>query len=124
MAGNEKAKTAKQAAVEVLRRAGEPLKSDEITRRVLEVKGVRLVGKTPAASVAAMLAVDAVAHLALRRRRRASAFWRRRLTHAGRRGDGRERGERGNREPRPHRPTLSAWLRDLSLHSPSLEACI
>ena len=58
MSGNEKAKTAKQAAVEVLRRAGEPLKSDEITRRVLEVKGVRLAGKTPAASVAAMLAVE------------------------------------------------------------------
>ena len=52
------AKTAKQAAVEVLLRAGEPLKSDEITRRVLAVKGVRLVGKTPDASVAAMLAVE------------------------------------------------------------------
>jgi len=58
MTSNEKAKTAKQAAVEVLQRAGEPLKSDEITRRVLQVKGVRLVGKTPAASVAALLAVE------------------------------------------------------------------
>ena len=58
MASNEKAKTAKQAAVEVLRRAGEPLKSDEITSRVLAVKGVRLAGRTPAASVAAMLAVE------------------------------------------------------------------
>jgi len=58
MASSEKAKTAKQAAVEVLQRAGEPLKSDEITRRVLAVKGVRLAGKTPAASVAAMLAVE------------------------------------------------------------------
>ena len=53
-----KAITARQAAVEVLQRAGEPLKSDEITRRVLAVKGVRLAGKTPAASVAAMLAVE------------------------------------------------------------------
>ena len=58
MASNDKPKTARQAAVEVLQRAGEPLKSDEITRRVLAVKGVRLAGKTPAASVAAMLAVE------------------------------------------------------------------
>ena len=53
-----KGKTARQAAVEVLGRAGEPLKSAEIASRVLEVKGVRLVGKTPAATVAAMLAVE------------------------------------------------------------------
>lgn len=33
-------KSVKQAAVEVLAKAGEPLKSAEITRRVLEVKGV------------------------------------------------------------------------------------
>jgi len=51
-------KTAKQATIEVLGGAGEPLKSDEITRRVLAVKGVRLAGKTPAASVAALLAVE------------------------------------------------------------------
>ena len=36
------ARTAKQAAVEVLRGAGELLRSAEIDRRVLEVKGVRL----------------------------------------------------------------------------------
>ena len=53
-----RATTARQAAVEVLRLAGEPLKSAKIARRVLEVKGVRLAGKTPAASVAAMLAVE------------------------------------------------------------------
>jgi hypothetical protein len=53
-----KAKTAKQAAVEVLGRAGEPLKSAEIAGRVLEVRGVSLAGKTPAATVAAMLAVE------------------------------------------------------------------
>jgi len=53
-----KPKTAKQATLEVLRRAGEPLKSDEIARRVMEVKDVRLAGKTPAATVAAMLAVE------------------------------------------------------------------
>ncbi len=50
--------TARQAAVEVLRSAGEPLKSAEHARRVLEVEGVRLAGKTPAATVAAMLAVE------------------------------------------------------------------
>ena len=53
-----RATTARQAAVEVLRRAGEPLKSAEIARRVLEMKGVRLAGKTPAATVAALLAVE------------------------------------------------------------------
>ncbi len=50
--------TAKQAAVEVLRHAGEPLNSAEIARRVLEVKDVKLAGKTPEATVAAMLAVE------------------------------------------------------------------
>jgi len=51
-------KTVRQAAVEVLRRAGEPLKADEIGRRVLKVKGVELTGKTPLASVSALLAVE------------------------------------------------------------------
>jgi len=59
MAGKEPERTpARQAAVEVLRRAGEPLNTAEIARRVLEVKGVSLTGKTPAATVAAMLAVE------------------------------------------------------------------
>ena len=34
------------------------MKSAEIARRVLDVKGLRLAGKTPAATVAAMLAVE------------------------------------------------------------------
>ncbi len=51
-------KTAKQATLEVLRRTGEPLKSAEIARRVLEEKDVRLAGKTPAATVTAMLALE------------------------------------------------------------------
>jgi hypothetical protein len=50
--------TAKAAAVEVLRRAGEPLKADEIGKRVLKQKGVRLGGKTPLATVAAILASE------------------------------------------------------------------
>lgn len=50
--------TAKEAAVEVLGAAGGPLKTAEIARRVLEVSGVRLKGKTPEATVAAMLAVE------------------------------------------------------------------
>jgi hypothetical protein len=58
MTTTPKPMTARQATVEVLRRAGEPLKSAEIARRVLEVKGVRLEGKTPEAKVAAMLAVE------------------------------------------------------------------
>ena len=51
-------KTAKQAAVEVLKGAGEPLKADEIGRRVLQVQGVELKGKTPLATMAAILAVE------------------------------------------------------------------
>jgi hypothetical protein len=58
MASNDKPKTAKQAAVEVLRVAGEPLTSAEVARHVLEMNGVRLAGKTPEATVAAMLAVE------------------------------------------------------------------
>jgi hypothetical protein len=50
--------TAKPSAIEVLRGADEPLKSTEIARRILEIKDVRLAGKTPAATVAAMLAVE------------------------------------------------------------------
>jgi len=42
----------------VLCPAAEPLKSAEIARRVLEANEVRLAGKTPAATVAAMLAVE------------------------------------------------------------------
>ena len=53
-----KRKTAKQAAVEVLRRAGEPLKADEVGRRVLKVRGVELKGATPLATISAMLAVE------------------------------------------------------------------
>ena len=58
MASDEKPKTAKHVLVEVLERAGEPLKADELARRVLAVKGVRLAGKTPAATIAALLAVE------------------------------------------------------------------
>lgn len=50
--------TAKAAAVEVLRRAGEPLQANEIGKRVLRVKGVQLGGKTPHATVAAILATE------------------------------------------------------------------
>lgn len=50
--------TAKQAAYDVLRRAGEPLQAGEIGRRVLQVKGVELKGKTPLATIAAILAVE------------------------------------------------------------------
>ena len=53
-----KAITVRQAAVEVLREAGGPLKSAEIARRVMEAKGVKLAGTTHAATVAAMLAVE------------------------------------------------------------------
>ena len=49
---------AKAAAVEVLRGAGEPLKTAEIVARVLKTPGVELKGKTPHATIAATLAVE------------------------------------------------------------------
>ena len=41
-----------------LSEAGEPLKAGEIGRRVLEVEGVKLAGKTPLATIAAILATE------------------------------------------------------------------
>jgi restriction system protein len=50
--------SAKQVAIDVLRAAGEPLHTKEITRRVIESgRSSGLKGKTPEATVAAMLAV-------------------------------------------------------------------
>lgn len=53
-----KSKTAKQAAVEALREAGEPLKLKELVERVLAAPGVELKGKTPGATIAAILATE------------------------------------------------------------------
>jgi hypothetical protein len=55
---DSEAKTARQAVVQVLAQAGDPLKSAEIARRALEVQGIRLAGRTPAATIAALLAVE------------------------------------------------------------------
>jgi HB1, ASXL, restriction endonuclease HTH domain len=52
------AQDGEQAAIEVLRSASKPLKAAEIARRVLDVTNVRLERKTPAATVAAVLAVE------------------------------------------------------------------
>jgi hypothetical protein len=50
--------SAKQVAIDVLRAAGEPLNTKEITKRVIESgRSSGLKGKTPEATVAAMLAV-------------------------------------------------------------------
>src|SRR5919204_5834062 len=50
--------SAKQVTIEVLRAAGEPLHTKEITKRVIESgRSSGLKGKTPEATVAAMLAV-------------------------------------------------------------------
>jgi hypothetical protein len=50
--------SAKAAAVGVLRKAGEPLKTAEIVERVLKTPGVKLAGNTPAATIAAILATE------------------------------------------------------------------
>lgn len=53
-----KGESAKQVAIDVLRTAGEPLKAKEIARRVLESgRSSGLKGKTPKATISAMLAV-------------------------------------------------------------------
>ncbi len=53
-----KAETAKQVAVDVLRKAGEPLHAKEIAKRLLESgRCPGLKGKTPEATISAMLAV-------------------------------------------------------------------
>ena len=50
--------SAKQVAIDVLRAAGEPLHTKEITKRVIESgRSSGLKGKAPEATVAAMLAV-------------------------------------------------------------------
>jgi hypothetical protein len=50
--------SAKQVAIDVLRTAGEPLHTKEVTKRVIESgRSSGLKGKTPEATVAAMLAV-------------------------------------------------------------------
>jgi hypothetical protein len=54
--------SAKQVAIDVLRAAGEPLHTKEITKRVIESgRSSGLKGKTPEATVAAMLAVGSKA---------------------------------------------------------------
>ncbi len=48
---------AKQVAIDVLRKAGEPLHAKEIAKRVLASGRTRLTGKTPEQTITAMLAV-------------------------------------------------------------------
>ncbi len=53
-----KGEPAKQVAIDVLRQAGEPLHAKEIAKRVLESgRSSGLKGKTPEATISAMLAV-------------------------------------------------------------------
>ncbi len=52
-----KGEPAKQVAIDLLRTAGEPLHAKEIAKRVIESGRARLKGKTPAATITAMLAV-------------------------------------------------------------------
>lgn len=47
--------TALEAAVQVLKEVGQPLKADELTRRILEQKLWECTGKTPTATVTAQL---------------------------------------------------------------------
>lgn len=47
--------SAREAAVQVLRRAGKPMPVADVVAGVLRTKGVTLKGKTPSATVAAIL---------------------------------------------------------------------
>jgi HB1, ASXL, restriction endonuclease HTH domain len=50
--------SAKQVTIDVLRAAGEPLHAKEVAKRVIDSgRGSRLKGKTPEATIAAILAV-------------------------------------------------------------------
>src|SRR6185437_8459344 len=58
MATAKKAESAKQVAIDVLRTAGQPLRASEIAKRVLASgRCAGLKGKTPEATISAMLAV-------------------------------------------------------------------
>ena len=52
-----KGEPAKQVAIDVLHKAGEPLHAKEIAKRVIESGRTRLGGKTPEQTITAMLAV-------------------------------------------------------------------
>lgn len=52
-----KGEPAKQVAIDLLRQAGEPLHAKEIAKRVIQSGRARLKGKTPEATITAMLAV-------------------------------------------------------------------
>jgi hypothetical protein len=55
MATPSKKVSAREAAVAVLRRAGKPMPIAEVAAGVLKTKGVKLTGKTPSATIAAIL---------------------------------------------------------------------
>lgn len=52
-----KGEPAKRVAIDLLRKAGEPLHAKEIAKRMIESGRTRLKGKTPEATITAMLAV-------------------------------------------------------------------
>jgi hypothetical protein len=57
-AQTRKSEPAKQVAIDVLRKAGQPLQAKEIAKRVIESgRCAGLKGKTPEATITAMLAV-------------------------------------------------------------------
>lgn len=51
--------SAREAAIRVLKAAGGPLDMKDIVERVLKTKGVKLTGKTPAATIAAIVSSHA-----------------------------------------------------------------
>lgn len=55
MATPTKKVSAREAAVQVLRRTGKPMPVADVVEGVLKTKGVSLKGRTPAATVAAIL---------------------------------------------------------------------
>jgi hypothetical protein len=56
--GLAKPVTAKEALRRVLEKAGEPMKTRDLCAKALKVKGVKLGGATPDATMAAILATE------------------------------------------------------------------
>ncbi|MBA3560098.1 MAG: winged helix-turn-helix domain-containing protein [Gemmatimonadaceae bacterium] len=48
----------REALIRVLKKAGEPMKMKDLAAKALKMKGVRLKGKTPEQTLAAILAIE------------------------------------------------------------------
>lgn len=90
--------SARTAAIQVLREAGEPLHSDEITKRILDNKLWETHGKTPGATVEAQICTD------MQKKGDASAFVRTAPRTYGLRSPASPAAPDGRKDDRPQAP--------------------